>query len=350
MPRLYFLLPGDPAARTGGYAYARRMVDGLRTLGWEVAQRTLDAGFPDPSPAAIEHARDLLAGIPDDERVLIDGLALGAMPELVQAERDRLRLIALIHHPLAEETGLPPQRSAELRRSERAGLGAVTSIVVTSRYTQRLLGDYGVGPGRITVIEPGTDDAPLARGSGGGALEILCVATLTPRKGHSLLIDALSALDDRDWRLTCVGSLERSPETVAGVRDRIAALGLADRVRLPGVVDDAALARCYDRADLFVLASWFEGYGMSVAEAVARGLPIVATNAGALPDTAPSAGSLLVPPGDSPALSAALARLIDDPAERVALAAGARAARERLPSWDQAADRMAAALLAVGAR
>ena len=131
-------------------------------LGWEVTYRTLDASFPDPTPAAREQARQVLVAIPDDGLVLVDGLAYGVLPELAEAEGRRLRLVALVHHPLALETGLAPERAASLRDAEVRALAQARLILVTSPFTATLLGDWGVSPGRLRVVEPGTDPALIA--------------------------------------------------------------------------------------------------------------------------------------------------------------------------------------------
>ena len=286
----------------------------------------------------------MLARIPDGARVLVDGLAFGAMPEIAAAEARRLRLIALVHHPLALETGLENGYAEALRASEADALAAARIVVTTSAATARALADYGVAAERTVVVEPGTDPAPLARGTRGRVLELLCVSTVVPRKGHAVLVEALAPLVDRPWRLTCVGSLARAPKTVAALRQQIARMRLASRVRFAGEVDRTALERYYDRADAFVLATLHEGYGMALAEALARGLPIVSTRAGAVPETVPPDAGLLVPPGNPIALRAALARFFDEPELRASLAAGARAARDRLPTWTESCSRLARAL------
>jgi len=346
-PVLDFVLPGDPDALTGGYEYARRIAEGLRARGWQVVVHGLDASFPLPGASALAHARAKLARIPDGATVLVDGLAFGAMPELAEAESGRLRLVALVHHPLALETGLDAATAAALRAAEARALASAWKVVTTSAATARALADYGVGAERTVVVEPGTDPAPLARGSNGRVLELLCVSAVVPRKGHAVLLEALAPLVDRPWRLTCVGSLARAPKTVAALRQGVAKLRLASRVRFAGEVDRVALERYYERADGFVLATFHEGYGMALAEALARGLPVVSTRAGAVPETVPPDAGLLVPPGDPGALRAALARFLDEPALRADLAAGARAARERLPSWADSCARLARALEAV---
>ncbi len=347
MPKLEFLLPGDPATRTGGYLYDRRIAEGLTNLGWQVRIHALDASFPHPSAAALAEATGILGDLPAGSRVVIDGLALGGMPESVQAERHRLRLIALIHHPLAEETGLGSDTRARLRRDETQALAAVRRVIVTSASTARALEDYAVAPEAVVVVEPGTDSVPASTPQDHPPWHLLCVATLVPRKGHAVLCDALASLRDRPWRLTCAGSTERDPATAAALRQRIARLGLGDRVELLGEVADTHLQQLYRQAHLFVLASFHEGYGMALAEALAHGLPVVSTRAGAIPETVPPQAGLLVPSGDVPGLAQALEQVLSQPAKYEWLREGARRARAALPTWSQACARFARAVSAV---
>ncbi|HVL59658.1 MAG TPA: glycosyltransferase family 4 protein [Burkholderiaceae bacterium] len=343
-PRVRFVVPGALDTATGGYAYDRRIVDGLRALGWQVGVHCLGADFPHPSAASSAHADAVLASFAAGERVVVDGLALGAMPAIAHRHAQRLRLVALVHHPLALETGLDRSVAQALAQAERDALRAVRRIVVTSAATARLLRADGVAPERIDVVEPGTDPVPPARGSGGERVALLCVATVTPRKGHAVLLDALAPLVDLRWQLVCAGSVERDPACAAAVRERIGAHGLTQRVALLGEVDSQRLPSLYERADAFVLASFVEGYGMALAEAIAHGLPVVATRTGACDEIAPDGAALWVPPGDSQALSAALRQLIEQPPLRQRLAAAAWAAGERLPRWPDCVQRFAHAL------
>ena len=349
MPSATLILPGRLDTRTGGYGYDRHIVLGLRALGWEMAVRELDDSFPSPTAAARAHAADVLARLPDGATVLLDGLALGVLPEEAGAHAPRLHLVALVHHPLAAETSLEPGLAHQLRDSERRALASVSTVVVTSCATAALMSDYGVGPDRVVVVVPGTNVAPLARGSGRPGVHMLCVATLIPRKGHEVLIRALGALEHLEWRLTCVGSFDRHPETVAALRAQVERAGLGDRISFAGESDTDGLSRHYDTADLFVLPTLFEGYGMVVAEALARGLPVVATDTGAIGELVGDTAGMLVPPGDAGALTDALHRVITDRAWRARLAEGARAARAQLPTWQQACAQVADVLRQAGA-
>jgi glycosyltransferase involved in cell wall biosynthesis len=335
------VVPGSIDLRTGGYGYDREIVAGLERLGWTVEVHEIPGSFPFPSAEARASAAVALASIPDGTRVIVDGLALGALPDEASREAARLRLIALVHHPLADETGLAPDARAALEASERRALQAARHIVVTSPRTALALDRFGVPPPPITVIEPGTDPAPQARGSNGGVVELLCVATVVPRKGHDVLVRALATMAGGPWHLTCVGGLDRDDAWAASIRAQVAAARLDRQITFAGELGREPLDACYAAADVFVLPTWYEGYGMAVAEAIARGLPVVSTATGAIADlVGPNAG-LLVPAGDAEALTQALSTLVTDGALRTRLAAGARRARASLPSWDDAAELMA---------
>jgi glycosyltransferase involved in cell wall biosynthesis len=336
---LEFIVPGDLAAATGGYGYDRRIIAGLEALGWQVAVHQLEASFPDPTAAALAHAAAVLAQLPDQALALIDGLALGAMPQVVQPHADRLQLLGLIHHPLALESGLTPQRALELTASERAALQSVRHVVVTSQRTQRALHSYGVLPPRVSVVEPGTDAAPLARPARTDTLQMLCMATLIPRKGHDVLFDALARLPPH-WHLTCVGSLTLSPKTVEQLRAQRQRLGLEKQITFTGEVPPDGVGRYYEAADLFVLPTRYEGYGMAVAEALAHGIPVISTRVGAIADLVGREAGLLVAPDDVDALAHALQRVLTDSALLDYLARGAALIRGSLPTWQDSCARM----------
>jgi glycosyltransferase involved in cell wall biosynthesis len=342
--RLAFAVPGDLATPTGGYAYDRRMIAELGQLGWQIDLLNLGEGFPWPNEATRTMARTRLLATPAGRVIVVDGLALGVLPETA-SQLGRNPLLALVHHPLALESGLSVEQADALRTSERTALAAVQGVVVTSAATARLVAsDYGVPAARITVARPGSDPAPLAQGSHDGVVRLLSVGAVVPRKGFDVLIAALATLADLPWRLTIAGDRTRDRSAAAQLDADIARHALENRVAVLGAVSPQRLAALYAEADLFVLASYFEGYGMAYAEAVAHGLPVIGTNAGAIADTVPPDAGLLVDPGDIAAFAGALRRVIEDAGLRRCLADAARAAARQFPTWRQSAEVFARAL------
>lgn len=332
---LTFALPGDITTLTGGYIYDRRMVQGLRDQGRHVDVLALPDSFPTPSDSDMRQALDALQALPADRPVIIDGLAFGALdPQGVAAIR--APIVAMIHHPLAQESALPADLADHLWRTERANLAHARHVMVPSPHTRDMLVDrYDVPADRITVARPGTDrpeqpattqDPPL----------ILSVGILHPRKGHDVLIAALAALADLDWQAVIVGNPWDAAH-VADLQAQIAASGLGGRLELAGRVEADRLADLYRKASIFALATRYEGYGIVFDEALSHGLPIVSTRAGAVPGTVPADAGLLVAPDDAPALAQALRRMLTDPAQRAARAAAAARAGAALPGWSDTA-------------
>lgn len=343
--RFAFAVPGDLATPTGGYAYDRRIVAELKQLGWTVDVIDLGDGFPFPDEKMRAAAKTQLEKVPERRPIVIDGLALGVLPELAASLKGRNPLIALVHHPLALESGLSAAQAEQFRKSERAALASTSKVIVTSAPTARLLtADYDVPAERITIARPGNDPVEPARGSNDGIVRLLSVGSLVPRKGYDVLLAALTMLADLRWHLTIAGDSERDRATATAIRNDIARRGLGERIALVGAVSHERLATLHRAADVFVLASRFEGYGMAYAEAIAYGLPVIGTSAGAIPETLPEDAAILVPPDDVAPLARALRRLIANEAERKRFAAAARAAAARLPSWRESAALFASAV------
>jgi glycosyltransferase involved in cell wall biosynthesis len=339
-----FAVPGDLATPTGGYRYDRRIIEELRRQGWQVDVLDVGDGFPFPSVAQRASALKILSAVPAGCPIVLDGLAFGALPE-AGALRFRTPLIALVHQPLALESGLDSAQADIFRESERAALAAATRVVVTSESTARIVNaDYRVASQRISVVRPGNDPVSAARGSNDAVVRLLSIGSVVPDKGYDLLIAALATLADIPWRLTIAGDRTRNPAAAARLDADISAHSLGDRVVLLGAVPPERITELFLASDMFVLASRFEGYGMALAEAIAHGLPVVSTRAGAIPDTIPADTGLLVPPNDVAALAQALRRLICDRAERRRLAMNARAAAAHLPTWQDSARLFAGAI------
>lgn len=331
-----FAVPGDLDTPTGGYAYDKRMIAELRELGWRPQVLNLGEGFPHPSALTRATARAQLNDVPKGRAIVIDGLAFGVMPDEAEALSQTHPLIAMVHHPLALESGVTPEDAAALRESERKALSFTHAVIVNSRTTADALSDYGVPVERITVARPGTDPVSIVPRHHEGPLALLTVGSLVPRKGYDVLIEALATLIDLPWHLTIVGDA-RDPATAEQVRAAIEHHKLGPRTSLLGAVTAQRLAELYPLSELFVLPSRYEGFGMAYAEAIAHGLPVIGTTAGAIPETVPETAGVLVPPDDVPALTAALRHLIESPRERAQLAEGARIAAKNLPTWAESA-------------
>ncbi len=335
MTELAFVVPGRLDQLTGGYLYDRQIIDGLRSHGHAV--KVIELG-----PNNRETA---LAELADGTTTVIDGLALPDLEQAVLAHWRRLRLVALVHHPLAEETGVSRAAADRLMRLEAAAFQRFRGVVCPSPRTAAAVAAHGIPPDRIFVIPPGTakPDRPLPSRRG-PVRSLLCVASVIPRKGHRVLVAALARIRDLDWEMLCIGSLDRDPRAARLIRQQISAARLGGRITLAGEQPPPMVMRAYRAADVFVLPSLHEGYGMAFAEAMAHGLPIIATAAGAIPETVPREAGLLVCPGDAAALARALRRVIAEPALAVRLAAGSRAAGGCLPDWREATDRWEQAL------
>jgi glycosyltransferase involved in cell wall biosynthesis len=343
MPDAVFAIPGDIKSPTGGYAYDRRVMELLPDFGVGVRMLKLPASYPNPTARDITTTAELLKTKKKGEVLLGDGLAFGAFPDKLLDLLDG-RVVALVHHPLFLETGLPHGRKVELKATEANALKRATHVMTTSRATKRIIVEHmGIPSAKVTVAEPGTDPAQRATGTG-SPLQILAVGAVLPRKGYDVLIEALSRVQDVDWRLTIAGALDRHREAVANLEAAIERHRMEDRVTLAGKVVPATLDRYYDSADLFVSASLFEGYGMVLAEAMARGLPIITGAGGAASETAGENAALHVEPGNAAALAAALQKALTDKKLRNTLADAAWEAGRTLPTWHETARRIAAVI------
>lgn len=340
MKRVIFAFPGELDTPTGGYIYDRRIIGGLQKIGWQVELLSLGPGFPYPSQHTRDEAAKLLQAVTPDTLIVIDGLASGVLPEAVAACAKTHPVIALVHHPLAYEAGLSQEQAQIFLKTETQALRHVTHVIVTGPATARdLVQSFGVNPASVEVVCPGTARAPQAQGSGSETLHLLSVGSVIPRKGFDVLLAALAPLAELPWTLSIAGDLSRDDRAPVQLKHDIARFGFEGRVHLLGVVDDTQLEALYRGADVFVLASLFEGYGMAYAEALARGLPVIGTTGGAIPDTVPSGAGLLVPPGDVQQLTQALRRLIEDPTLRAQLSQGAKKAAGLQPTWEESAAR-----------
>ncbi|MFI2506672.1 glycosyltransferase family 4 protein [Streptomyces sp. NPDC018972] len=351
---VHFVMPSgvdDPAAPSGGNAYDRRVCLDLPGFGWQVHRHAVAGDWPRPDAAARSELARTLRELPDGAVVLLDGLVACGVPEILVplAEEGRLRMAVLVHLPLGDETGLDAAVAAELDARERAVLRAVPAVIATSDWAvRRLVSHHGLAPDRVHVAAPGADIAPLAPGTD-GVSRLLCVAAVTPRKGQHRLVEALASVADLPWSCALVGGLGQDPEYVAHLRNLIREHGLEDRLELTGPQAGAALDASYAAADLMVLTSYAETYGMAVTEALARGIPVLATDVGGLPEAvgrAPDGGvpGILVPPENPAAIAAELRGWFGEADVRRRLKAAARSRRAALGGWAGTAQSLAAVL------
>ena len=345
MKHIAFAVPGDIDTPTGGYIYDRRIIAGLKTLGWEVDLVGLGDGFPFPDASTLACAQKALNAIEEGCPLLIDGLAFGVMPEIARQLALTHPLIALVHHPLALEAGLSDVQAESFRHSETDALSHASQVIVTSPATARtLVTGFGLPGSRVHVVLPGTNRLKVTsrskseRDDPQRCLRLLSVGSITPRKGFDVLMASLALAKDLPWELTIAGDLSRDAHAPLQLVKDIERFGLHDRVHLLGTVTSEVLDSLYLDADIFVLASRYEGYGMAFAEALAHGLPVIATTGGAIPETVPSTAGILVEPGDVAQFAQALRRIMTEARLRAALSAGAIEAARSQPDWDQSSE------------
>src|SRR5581483_4190833 len=344
--RVHVVVPAgfdDPGQPSGGNIYDRRVCAGLAEAGWEVLVVTVAAAWPVPSSSARADLARIVSAIGDGETVLIDGLVASSTAAQLLPHTRRIRMTVLLHMPLA--TALDTHHDASAERSEQAVLRAAAGVVVTSEWTrQQVLTRYAIPAGRVHVARPGVDRAAAPARPVRGHL--LCVGVLGRHKGQDLLVEALAGLADRDWHCVLAGSPDRDPDFTGQLRARITRIGYDRRVRLSGVLTGSALRHAYATADLLVAPSRAETYGMTVTEALAHGLPVIAADVGGLPEALGRTADgtrpgQLVPPGDPAALAAALGDWLGDERHRHRLRAAARQRQLTLRGWEQTTQEIA---------
>ncbi len=346
--RLAFANSLDYAPLTGGYVYNTRLMRELGVRGWEVVALDLPAGFPRPDASACARSAALLASLADGELVVADQICFSPLAERLAREASRLRLVMIFHHPIAMEEGLPADERMRFMAAEQAALASCRLVIASSQTTaDTLAAGYGVPAARIVVAPPGMARVVAVEPSEAPVLRLLSVGAVIPRKGYHHLIEALAGLVHLPWSLDIVGDLERTPDYVAELHATISEAGLGDRVMLRGGIPSAELDAAWQSAHVYVAASLHEGYGMAVAEAIARGLPTVTTGVDAVRGWLDPAAAIMVPERVPEALRAALERVLTEPELRSRLRVVALAAAQRFPSWSDAAAAVDRGLVAI---
>jgi len=339
----------DPTRPSGGNTYDLRVCRGLAAMGWSVALHAVAGAWPAADSAAQRELKATLASVEDGGLVLIDGLISSSVPDVLSWESTRLRLVILMHMPLGASSTDPA-----VRQRERRSLQTCAGVIATSDWTRAwLTSHYALGVETVHVATPGVDPASSTT-SDGREGHLLCVAAVTPTKGQDVLLEALVTLADLPWTCTLVGSLTRDVAFADAVRARAGHPGIADRVTLTGPLVGGALDDAYRGAGVVVLPSRAETYGMVITEALARGIPVVATDVGGTSEALGTSAhdgppGLLVPADDVPALAAALRRWLADGDLRARLQRAATARRQDLLDWSHTSEVIARVLTEVAA-
>jgi len=338
--KILFIIPGDINLPTGGYRYDKAILDCWQEAGISYDLISLEGNYPFPSDSekAAALARvEALAGSGDI--AVIDGLAGGVLPEFIASLSMHMPVVSLLHHPLCLENGLEYEAAKSLEVSEQKGLKSISHVITTSLETKYMVNTlFGVPLEEITPVVPGVNRDQLSIGSADACKNLLCVGSMIERKGHRVLIEALYHLTHLNWHLDCVGAMDFDPKCADEVRSLISKYALHDRITLHGAVLDEALRDAYHSADLFVLPSLYEGYGMVYAEAIVRGLPVIGTSAGAIPDTVPETCGILVEPNNVAALTKAIDEMLKDPQVLADFKKGALDAGPSFPVWKESAN------------
>ena len=340
--KILFIIPGDINLPTGGYRYDRTILECWEQLGINHELISLDGDFPFPTNDEMKEALDRTNGFPEADIAIIDGLAGGVLPDFLEALASKMRVVALIHHPLCLENGLSDEQASQLEQSEAEGLRFVTGIITSSATTAETVKDLFQVTVPVKYVEPGVERGePRRKRTGGNPVNLLCVGSVIERKGHQILFEALSELKEMDWHLNCIGKTDFDTALYEKLETYLVENELSSRVSFHGAVDASELKNAYQEADLFVLPSLYEGYGMVYAEAIVRGIPVIATTAGAIPKTVPDGCGLLALPNDVPSLKDALRRAISDENLRNKMHLACKEAEPDFPTWENSAKQMA---------
>ncbi len=340
--KILFIIPGDINLPTGGYRYDRTILECWQKLGINYELISLDGNFPFPTTSEKKEALDRIDDFPRADIAIIDGLAGGVLPEFLQALAAKMKVVALIHHPLCLENGLSDVQAKMLEQSEAEGLEFVTGIITSSTTTAKTVKELFNVSVPLQPIEPGVERGEVrSEQPNGNPVNLLCVGSIIERKGHRILFEALSGLTELDWYLDCIGKTDFDPVLYDSLESYLAENDLSSRIKFHGAVDFSELQEAYTNADLFVLPSLYEGYGMVYAEAIVRGIPVIATTAGAIPQTVPDRCGLLVEPNDVSSLREALRNALSSEDLRARMRLACIEAEPGFPTWESSAKEMA---------
>lgn len=337
--KILFIIPGDINLPTGGYRYDKQIIEAWKNSGFDVTLISIIGSYPFPSDEDQKLALEEISNFPKADIAVVDGLLGGTSPKFMEAVSQKMPTVALIHHPLCLENGLDKQTAQKLKALEHQGLEFTSSLITTSPTTSKTVsGLFGYAINKIHTVLPGVERGNISTGSQTECINLLCVGSIIERKGHKVLLQALSELKALNWKLDCIGSTNFDPKLYDKLKNIIAEEGLSKKVIFHGAVDEAVIQKAYESADVFVLPSLFEGYGMAYAEAIVRGIPVIGTTAGAIPETVPDACGILVEPENVKELAQALEQLITNTKLREQYKKKTLKAEPSFPTWESSAN------------
>lgn len=329
--RVVWLRCEDYAEHTGGFVYNNRLAAALAVQAGRFLTLSVPAGFPSIAAPVRARLAAAFAALPPDTFLVGDHLHFADLaPELAQRH---FRVAAVFHHARSIEDTVGGRQAD--RAAEQRGFDACDCILVSSQTTATYVQcQHGVLPQKIVVAIPGDDPVSRSPGPSSATRLLVTVGAVIPRKRHDYLAAVATRLRAPDWQWIIAGDLARDPEWMGKVRAAIDAAGLRERVRLAGAVSGAELESLWQRAGVCVAASHYEGYGMALAEALRRGVPVVTTASGAVGEWA-RGGVVIAPDDDAETFARALDVLLLDPAVRQRMSDAAWAFGSALPTWAQ---------------
>ncbi len=336
--RVLFVIPGDINLPTGGYRYDREIINAWKTTGVDIKLISINGNYPFPSEAEKQDAIAQVDTFPKADIAVVDGLLGGISPGFLQKLCKIMPVVALIHHPLCLENGLDEATAQSLKQSEKQGLEFISNIITTSPTTSKTVAElFGFNTDKIHTVLPGVDRSATSTGNDDRTINLLCVGSVIKRKGHKDLLLALSKLTHLDWRLDCIGSTNFDKILFDELQMIIKQEKLTGKIKFHGGVTEEALEKACSKTDVFVLPSLFEGYGMAYAEAIVRGIPVIGTIAGAIPETVPENCGILVKPSDVSSLANALETMISNETLRAQYKNNAIVEEPNFPTWKNSA-------------
>lgn len=349
--------------KTGGQKYYTEVVQHLQAKNWEVVFYTPSRGisnsrFWDNLVCNIKIATFLLSITRKDNIIVEDSEwhSRFLLSNILLRLSKPVSIVTVTHHLSPRD--LIARRDPFgilMRKFDWLVTGAffrtVNKIIAVSESTKRDIMATGISSSKVEIIPDGVDKTPQINVSRNGSTSrVLFVGHCSPIKGVEYLLEAIWLLKDSDIVLDLVGDLKSNIEYTRRLQEMTHNWGISDKIIFHGFVPRERIINLYTEADIFVLPSLWEGFGIVLLEAMAFELPVVATKAGAIPELVKDGvNGLLVPPANGRALAEAIAALIQNPGLRKKLGKNGRAIYNRSLTWEQVVEKFETVLLRLNA-